>query len=117
MNQKAVVYAKTKYARTSVKKTRPVLDLVRNRDVSEAKRILKFHKTKSSDLVLKTLNSAIANARNNLELNEKNLYISDLYVNEGPTLKRGRIVARGRFSPIFKRTSHIVCGLSERKGN
>ena len=91
------------------------MDTVRGKDIAEARRILKFDKTKASDLVLTTLNSAVANARNNLNLSETDLFISDLYVNKGPTLKRGRIVARGRFHPILKRTSHIVVGLSERQ--
>ncbi len=111
---KALVYAKSKYVRTSVKKTRPVLDLVRGKDVNEAKKILRFHPAKPAKLLLKTLNSAVSNARHNLDLNEKNLYISELYVNEGPTMKHGQFVGRGRFNPILKRTSHIVVGLSER---
>jgi large subunit ribosomal protein L22 len=112
---KAVVYAKSKYVRTSVKKVAPVMDMVRGKDIAEARRILKFDKTKASDLVLTTLNSAVANARNNLNLSETDLYIADLYVNNGPTLKRGRIVARGKFHQILKRTSHIIVGLSERQ--
>lgn len=111
---KALVYAKSKYIRTSVKKTRPVMDLVRGKDIVEARRVLRFHQTKPAKLVLKTLNSAVANARHNLDLNEKNLYISELYVNEGPTMKHGQFVGRGRFNPLLKRTSHIVVGLSER---
>ena len=112
--EKATVYAKHKYARTSVKKASPVMNLVRGKDVMEAKRVLKYNPTKASDLILQVLVSAVANARNNLDLNEKDLFVSDIYVNPGPTLKRGRIVARSRFSPILKRTSHIVVGLSER---
>jgi large subunit ribosomal protein L22 len=113
--EKALVYAKTKYVRTSVKKTNPVMELVRGKKVEEARRILKFDKTKASDLVLKTLDSAVANARHNLNLNEKDLFISELFVNGGPALKRVRFVAKGRVSPILKPTSHIVVGLSERK--
>ena len=112
--EKALVYAKYKYAKTSVKKTNPVLGLVRGKDVVDARRILAFHKTKSSQMVLKVLNSAVANAKTNLDLNEKRLFVSEIFVNEGPTQKRGRIVARSRLSPIFKRTAHLVVGLSER---
>lgn len=112
--EKALVYSKAKYVRTSVKKTNPVMKLIRGKSVAEAKRVLEFHPTKASDLILKVLNSAVANARHNLSLSEKDLYISEIFVNEGPTLKRGRIVARSRFSPIFKRTAHLVVGLSER---
>lgn len=113
-NKKALVYAKYKGARTSVKKVSPVMDLVRGKNVAEAENILQFHKTKASDLILKVLKSAVANARNNLHLSERDLYISEIYASEGMTWKRGRIVARSRFSPIFKRTSHLVVGLSER---
>ncbi len=110
----ALVYSKYNKARTSVKKVSPVIDLVRGKGVAEAANILQFNKTKASDIVLKVLNSAVANAKNNLSLNEKDLYVSEIFVNGGPTIKRGRIVARGRFSPILKRTAHIVVGLSER---
>lgn len=114
-NNKSVVYATHKRARTSVKKVSPVMKLVRGKSALEAKNILEFHKSKASDLLLKVLNSAIANARNNLDLSENNLFVSEIYANEGPTLKRGRIVARSRFSPIRKRTAHLVVGLAERK--
>ena len=112
--QKALVYAKHKYARTSVKKANPVIKLVRGKDIDEARNILEFHPTKASKMILKVLNSAIANARTNLNLSEKDLFVSEIYVDKAPTMKRGRIVARGRFSPIHKRVSHIVVGLSER---
>ena len=114
MNKKATVYAKHMGARTSVKKAAPVMNLVRGKSIAEAQDVLSFHPTKASDLILKVLNSAVANARNNLHLSEKDLYISEIYATEGTTMKRGRIVARSRFSPIFKRTAHLVVGLSER---
>ncbi len=110
----ATVYAKSNNVRTSVKKVNPVLRLVRGKDVAEAQRILKFNKTKASDIVLKTLNSAIANARNNLDLSENNLYIADVYVNEGPTLMSARFASRANWTRIFKRRAHIVVGLSEK---
>ena len=111
---KAIVYAKHNRARTSVKKAKPVLDLIRGKDIAEARTILSFHHSKASDMILKVLNSAIANARTNLDLSASNLYVSETFANEGPTLKRGRIVGRSRFSRIFKRTSHLVVGLSEK---
>ena len=111
---KAMVYAKHKFARTSVKKMRPVMDLVRGKKITEAKVVLTFDATKASKMLLKVLNSAIANAKNNLNLSESKLYISDLYVNEGPTQKRHRFASRANVNSIFKRSSHIVVGLSER---
>ena len=112
--KKATVYAKHMGARTSVKKASPVMKLVRGKNVGEAKKILEFHQTKASDLILKVLKSAIANARTNLNLSEKDLYIAEIYANGGKTMHRGRIVARSRTSPIKKRTAHLVVGLSER---
>lgn len=109
-----MVYAKHKYARTSVKKMRPVMDLVRGKNVKEAKVILTFDRTKASKILLKVLNSAVANAQNNMNLDKKNLYVSEMYVNEGPTLKRIRFASRANVNSIFKRTSHVVVGLTER---
>ncbi|HXK52933.1 50S ribosomal protein L22 [Candidatus Nomurabacteria bacterium] len=111
----AIVYAKHKYAKSSVKKVNPVLALIRGKNVAEAKRVLMFNRTNASTLILKVLDSAVANARHNLDLSEKSLVVSESYVNEGPMRKTGRPQARGRFSPIFKRSCHIVVGLDERK--
>lgn len=112
--EKSLVYAKHKGARTSIKKASPVMALVRGKSISQARNILAYNPTKASDLILKVLDSAVANARHNLTLNEKDLYISEIYVNGGPLMKRGRFVARSRFNPILKRTAHLVVGLSER---
>lgn len=90
--------------------------LVRNKTLKEAKLILAFDTSRASSLILKTLKSAEANAKNNLSLNPNNLYISDLYVNGGSVRKSMRAAARGRSNMIIKRTSHIIVGLSE-KGN
>lgn len=112
--QESKVLTKLKYARISSKKVAPVLKLVRGKDALEAARILKFDTSKGAKLALKALNTAIADAKNNFNLNEDNLVVSEIRVDEGPTYKRGRATARGRFSPRLKRTSHIVVGLSER---
>lgn len=111
---KAVVYAITKNVGVSPKKVRPVMDIVRGQNVKQAKTTLTFNNTKSAKIILKTLNSAIANAKNNLDLKEENLYISDLRADEGVFRKTARIVAMGRVSSIIKRTTHITVGLSER---
>lgn len=113
--EKSQVYAKHLQARISAKKVAPVADLVRGKDLLEAKVILTFDRTKASDLLLKVLNSAKANALTNAKLTESKLYISELWVGVGPTFKRMRIVARSRTNPIMKRTSNIYLGLSERK--
>jgi len=111
---KAIVYAITKNIAISPKKVRPVMDTVRGQSVKTAKTTLTFNQTKAAKAVLKTLNSAVANAKNNLDLKEENLYISDLRADEGIFRKTARIVAMARVSSIIKRTTHITVGLSER---
>ena len=115
--KKSIVYAITKNAAISPKKVRIVMDLVRGKDIENAKTLLKFDETKASKLILKTLNSAIANAKNNLDLKTSNLYVSEVFADEGLFRKTGRIVAMGRVSSLIKRTTHITVGLSERKNN
>lgn len=112
--KKALVYAKYMSARISPKKVRPVLDLVRGKGVLDAKVVLAFEPSKAAKLALKVLNSAVANAKNNLSLVESNLYVSELHVSGGATFKRGRPGSRLRYRPIMKRTSHLIVGLSER---
>ena len=96
------------------RKARLVIDLVRGKDVAEAENILANLNKEASRLILKVLNSATANAVNNLELNKENLYVKEAYVNEGRTLKRGRAGAKGRPDPIKKRSSHITVVVSEK---
>jgi len=113
--EKAKVYAKLKYVHISAKKVKLSLDIVRGKKVSEAERVLKFNDTKASEIVLKVLKSAVSNAKNNMNLKEESLYIHETYVGQGPVRKTGRFAGRGRVSPILKRSSHIVVGLSERE--
>ena len=109
---KSSASAKYKYARISSKKVAPVMDLVRGKNVEEAKMLLAFGENKASVMVLKVLRSAIANAINTKNLTEKDLFVSHIQVDGGPSLKRGRPASRGRYSPIVKRTSHIRVDLS-----
>lgn len=104
--------AKCKYARISSKKIAPVMDLIRGKNIEEAKVLLAFGENKASIMVLKVLRSAIANAINTKNLSEKDLFISHIQVDGGPSLKRGRPASRGRYSPIIKRTSHITVDLA-----
>lgn len=112
---KSQVYAKHKYARIAPKKVAIVLDLVRGKDAMEAVRILRFDQSKAGKLALKVLQTAIADAKTAKSLGEEKLFVSETWVDGGPMQKRGRIVGRSNFSPILKRTSHIVFGLSERE--
>jgi len=99
--------------RTSPRKVRQVVDLVRGKRVAEAQSILLFTVNKSARPVLKLLNSAVASAKHDLHLDESNLFISKITVDEGPKLKRWHPMSRGRAYPIIKRSSHIALTLSE----
>ncbi|MBP7927644.1 50S ribosomal protein L22 [Patescibacteria group bacterium] len=115
MNNKAQVYAKNNSARISPKKVAIVLDQVRGKDLIAAKIFLAFDRTKAAKLILKTLKSAEANAINNLKLKKEGLYLSEVCVDGGRTVKSGRAGSKGRHDPLLKRSSKIVVGLSERK--
>jgi len=101
--------------RISPRKTREVIDLIRGKNVAQAKDILLFTTRKSAPIVLKLLNSAIANAKNNFNLNESNLYVYSVTADEGTKLKRWHPMSRGRAYSIKKRTSHITIILSDKK--
>ncbi|WP_017473659.1 50S ribosomal protein L22 [Amphibacillus jilinensis] len=104
-----------KTVRIAPRKVRLVIDLIRGKNVGEAIAILKHTQRGASPVVEKVLNSAIANAEHNYEMDVDNLYVSEAYVNEGVTLKRFRPRAQGRASQINKRTSHITVVVSEKK--
>ncbi len=106
--------ATLKYARISARKVKIVADLVRGKDVTEALAIVKFTPKASSEIIEKLLKSAIANAENNHNMDSKNLYIAEIYANQGPTLKRIRPAAKGSAVRIRKRTSHITIVLKEK---
>jgi len=99
--------------RTAPRKVRQVVDLVRNKSISEARNLLEFTVKKSSEPVLKLLNSAVSSAVHDFKLNEVDLYVSKITVDEGPKLKRWHAMSRGRAYPIIKRTSNINLILSE----
>ena len=112
MEAKAVA----KYVRMSSSKLKPVVDLVRGKDLEEALTILKFTPGKGSELVEKVVQSAAANAENNNEMNPDALYVAEISANQGPTMKRWRPGAQGRAGMILKRTSHITVVLKEKEG-
>ena len=105
--------AKLSYARISSRKVKIVIDMIRNKPVDVAMGILKNTPKAASELLIKLLASAVANAENNHNMDAKNLYISEIYANQGPTLKRVRPRAQGRAFRIRKRTSHITIVLKE----
>ena len=107
------VTAKLRYLRIAPRKVRLVADLIREKSVEEAQTILSFTTKKAAKVLLKLLKQAIANAKTNFQLEEKNLYISKILVDEGPKYKRWMPRARGQASPIQKKTSHVTIELTE----
>ena len=105
--------ATLRFARISARKVKIVADLIRGKKVDEALAIVKFTPKASSEVLEKLLNSAIANAENNHGMNRGNLVVSEIYANQGPTLKRRRPAAKGSAVRIRKRTSHITIKLRE----
>lgn len=104
-----------RYLRVSPLKARQVADLVRGKDVKEALGILRYTNKKSSPLISKVVKSAVANAEHNYDMDSDELYISEILINEGPTLKRMRPRAYGRADVKRHRTSHITVVLRERE--
>lgn len=107
--------ATLKFARISSRKVKIVADLIRGKDVDEALAIMKFTPKASSEVLEKLLKSAIANAENNHDMKHENLYVAEIYANQGPTLKRIRPAAKGSAVRIRKRTSHITIVLKEKE--
>jgi large subunit ribosomal protein L22 len=100
--------ATVKYVRTSPRKMRRAVDLIRGQHVDEARRILRFSTLGASRDLDKLLNSAVANAEQKPGVIADNLWISRAWVDEGPTLRRFRPRAYGRATKIRKRTSHVT---------
>ena len=106
-------HATLKYARISSRKVKIVADLIKGKDINEALAIVKYTPKASSEVLEKLLKSAIANAENNHDMKHENLYVAEIYANQGPTLKRIRPAAKGSAVRIRKRTTHITIVLRE----
>lgn len=111
MEAKAVA----KRIRISPRKARLVVDLVRGKEIGEAYGILKNTSNKAAKIIEKVLTSAVANAENNHGMIAEELYVSEAYIDEGPTMKRYKPRAMGQASPINKRTSHVTIIVAEKK--
>jgi large subunit ribosomal protein L22 len=96
-----------KYVRISPLKVNYICSEIQGKQVDEALSMLKFTPKKGAKVLEKVLNSAIANAENNLDLDRENLYVKRAYANDGPHMKRFRPKARGMAYPILKRSSHV----------
>src|SRR6476661_7671095 len=99
--------ASAKYVRIAPRKVRRSVDMIRGRHVDDARRVLRFSQLGPNPVVLKVLDSAVANAEQRNAIPE-NLYVAAAWVDEGPTLKRFRPRAYGRATTIRKRTSHVT---------
>ena len=108
------VKATAKTVRVTSRKGKLVMDLIRGKDVKEARGILSLLPNKAARITLKVLKSACANATHNFQMDEEKLYVKECYANEGITMKRYMPRAKGSASPIMKRTSHITVVVSER---
>ncbi|MBI4942620.1 MULTISPECIES: 50S ribosomal protein L22 [unclassified Kineosporia] len=111
--------AQARYVRVTPMKARRVVDLIRGRDAQQALAVLEFAPQAASETVRKVVQSAIANARVKADkasepFDERELFVSAAYVDEGPTLKRFRPRAQGRAYRINKRTSHITVVVAPR---
>lgn len=105
--------AKLKGAKISAQKARLVADQIRGLAVDRADELLNFSSKKGAQIIRKVLLSAVANAENNVGADIDELKVSRIYVDEGPTMKRGRARAKGRYTRILKRTSHITVVVAE----
>ena len=104
-----------KYSRISSRKVKIVLDLIKNKDIDEAYAILRYTPKAASEILLKLLKSAEANATNNNSLDRDALVVREAFASQGPTLKRVMPRARGSANRIKKRTSHITLVLREKE--
>lgn len=102
------VKASTKFARISPFKLRLPISEVKGKSAEQALTILKFMPLKAAGIIHKTLESAVANAAHNNELDVDKLIVKNVIVDQGPSFKRFRARARGRASRILKRTSHLT---------
>lgn len=109
------VYAKFKYISISPQKLRLVCDQVRGMGAEQARVVLQFMPQKGAQIVKKTLESAMANAENNFDLDVREMYVSQIFADEGPRSRRVKAGARGRYKPRVKRSSHLTVILAQRE--
>lgn len=104
-----------RHARIAPRKVQIVLDLIRGKDTDMAMAILKYTPKAACEPLIKLLNSAIANAQNNHNMDKDNLYVAECFVSPGPIMKRIRPAAKGSAHRVLKRTSHITLVLKEKE--
>lgn len=106
--------AHLRHIRISPRKAKLIIDQVRGKDLEEALAILRLTPHAASPVLFKLIESAAANAVNNLEMDRDSLYVAEIYANPGPTLKRFMPKARGSASQMLRRTSHFSVVLDKR---
>ncbi len=99
--------AVAKYVRIAPRKARLVADEVRGKSYPEATSILRFTNKRAAKIIGDVIDSAAANAEHNMDIGPEELFVREIRVDEGPTIKRYRARAMGRATMIRKRTSHI----------
>ncbi len=109
------VSATAKYLRGSTRKARLVTEAIKGKRVDEAAAALRFMPQHAAADVARVLRSAVANAENNHNLSADDLFVVDALANEGPTIKRGRPRAQGRYFPIHKPMTHITITVADRE--
>lgn len=110
MEAKAVL----KTVRIAPRKTRLIIDLIRGKDVAEARAILANQPQRAARVIEKVLNSSVANAVNNNNMNEENLYVKTCYVDEALVMKRAKMDSRGHVGRNDHKTSHITVIVAEK---
>jgi len=108
-------HAHARHIRISPTKVRVVLDIIRGKSVNEALSILENTPKSASEVLIKLINSAAANAEHNQNMSRSDLMVAEIFADVGPTLKRGMPRARGRYNRILKRTTHITVILDSMK--
>jgi large subunit ribosomal protein L22 len=115
MEELKTARAQAKYVRISPRKVQIICDLIRGKDAKYAKALMEATPKIGCEHVIKVLESACANAENNLEMDPDKLFVQQAFVDGGPTLKRGQPRAHGRMFRINKRTSHITVVVAEKE--
>ena len=115
VDESQIARASARYLRVSPRKARRIIDIVRGTKATEALDVLRFDEHAASEDVYKVVASAVANAEHNQQLDRESLWISEAFVDEGPTLKRFRPRAQGRAYRIRKRTSHVTVVVESRE--
>ncbi len=109
--------AHVRHVRIAPRKVRVVVDLIRGKDIRDAKAILRHTPKRASVVVAKLIDSAVANAQHNYDMDPRELYVHAVWVDGGPTLKRIHPRSRGQAFSILKRTSHISVVLRPRENS